>query len=55
MQTMYPNLGLCAQENNGMEATDEQLHEHLELKCKDPLVAFMIGGGEKLISLYDWH
>jgi hypothetical protein len=54
MRTIHPHLGLCVRNNDGMEATDEKLHERLELKYKDPLVAFTTGGG-KPISLYDWH
>ena len=46
MRTIYPDLGLCARED-GREATDEQLHERLELKCKGHLVAFTAGRGRE--------
>lgn len=53
MQAIHPNLSLSAHEDNGKEATDKQLHEHLELICKSPLVASMTGEGHivRCISL----
>ena len=54
MRTIYPHFGLCARDSE-IEATDEQLGEHLELRFNSHPVALTAGEGTRSASLYDWH
>jgi hypothetical protein len=47
-----PDFGLATSEDDE-KVSDELLHERLEVE--HPLVAFSIGEGSEVISLFDWH